>query len=180
MPKKIVIDSSSLINLVKYYSKIIGFDKLKELLNIKMQAGELIIIDKVKLELESYQGNNSAINYYEEILPVNTEFLLPNISKTEEWFSNRRRYFEGRPDIMERLKREFQESADPYLILYCLHLKEQGEDVILITEEGFGADGKLYKKIPQICQSEGIVCGKVVDLLFNEYSGEIKIGVIEE
>ena len=137
MSKKIVIDSNSIINLVNYYSRINDSHKLKELLQKKIESGDLIVIDKVKKELESFKGKSNAIKYFDKISTTNTEFLLAKLSKTENWYSDTKKFLNDKPDRMEQLRREFQESADPYLILYCLHLKENGEDVILRRLSGY-------------------------------------------
>jgi hypothetical protein len=179
MSKKIVIESNSIISLVNYYSRINNSHKLKDLIQKKIKSSDLIVIDKVKNELESFKGKNSAINFFDDISAKNTDFLLTKITKTEEWQSDTKKFIHDEPNTIEQRRREFLESADPFLILYCLHLKEKGEEVMLITEESLKDDGKLYKKIPIICKDEGVECKKIVDLLFDEYNKEIVIGVIE-
>lgn len=43
--------------------------------------------------------------------------------------------------------------ADIKQIILCLHYLDQGEEVILVTEETAGSnDNKLFKKIPAMCE----------------------------
>ena len=53
----------------------------------------------------------------------------------------------------ESEKTRFIENADMKQVILSLNLKNQGEQVILVTEETeSGNDNKLFKKIPAICK----------------------------
>ena len=119
MSKKIVIDSNSIISLVNYYSRINNSHKLKDLIQKKIKSSDLVVIDKVKNELESFKGKNSAINFFDDISAKNTDFLLTKITKTEEWKSDTKKFIHDEPNTIEQRRREFLESADPFLILMC-------------------------------------------------------------
>ena len=126
--------------------------------------------------------------YWVEEIPVlldlpsekvfSTEFLLRNISKTEDWvMEDVARRISARK--VERIRRAFQgRNADAYLVLYCLHLKEQGKEVVLITDEtSRDNDGKIYMKIPKICEIEGVECENIAHYIFSELGGDISVGV---
>ena len=179
--RKVVIDSNSLINIIKYYSKLKKFDKLKDLLNNKIKNGEIIVLDKVVSELNGYRGQNNALVQYTGITTgLNTIFLLTDFHKTQNWYLQQNEMRFRNPNHIQREKDEFQNThADLFLVLYCLHLKNQNEDVVLVTDESFGRDGKLYKKIPQICNEEGIDFLHSSDFILDELKNEIEIGIIE-
>ena len=83
---KVVIDTSSLLSLVRYY---LPFDKQKvlfELIKFKIASGEVLVIDKIIEECE-YTSKGivlSTLSYLKDKsfnkthkLPLNTEFILP-------------------------------------------------------------------------------------------------------
>lgn len=142
---KVVIDTSSLLSLVRYY---IPFDTNGIMLNFiksKIAIGEIIIIDKVFQEctlnskglvvskLDFLQDNN----FLKSIkLPYKTELLLaPSPAKflrqLENQFVNSIvRKLRKLSDVeFENQKNIFLNDADMKQIILCLNLKKDGEDV---------------------------------------------------
>lgn len=165
---KVVIDTSSLLSLVRYY---LPFDKkgvLFEIIKSKIADGEIVVIDKI-IEECAYTSQGlvlTALPYlidkpFNKLhkLPLKTEFVLPpapakfyrmvdnnfvvNVMKaklTESEYDSR--------------KNDFMNSADMKMILTSLNLKKDfpTAEVFLITEEtAVSNDNKLFKKIPAIC-----------------------------
>jgi hypothetical protein len=63
------------------------------------------------------------------------------------------------PELYEVRKREFLESADMKMILYCLNQKHKNSDldIRIVTEEtDTPNDNKAFKKIPSICKTLNI------------------------
>ncbi|MBL7817088.1 MAG: DUF4411 family protein [Saprospiraceae bacterium] len=190
---KAVIDTSSLLSLVRYY---LPFDKkaiLFEAIKSKITTGEILIIDKIidecgynskgiVLSIFSFLTDKSFNKTYK--LPLNTEFILPPapakfLRQVDNQFvivSQKNKLSETQYDS---LKNDFMNSADMKLILTSLNLKKDfpAEEVFLVTEETeVSNDNKLFKKIPAICSQIDIKTINIQQLLakFDGITIEIK------
>ena len=166
---KVVIDTNSLLSLVRYY---LPFDKNLVLFNFikgRITAGEIVIIDKILEECEytskgivlkslSYLADKSFLKANK--LPINTEYILPP-SPAKFYRQVDNQFINGviknrlTPVEYENRKTDFLNSADIKLILFCLNLKKDNlfEEVYLVTEETEESnDSKVFKKIPAICK----------------------------
>ncbi len=165
---KVVIDTSSLLSLVRYY---LPFDKQKvlfEIIKAKIADGEIVIIDKIIDECE-YTSKGIVLTTLSFLkdktfnkshkLPLNTEFILPPapvrfyrmVDNNFVVSVQKARLNETQYDSQ---KNDFMNSADMKLILTSLNFKKDfpTEEVFLITEETeVSNDNKLFKKIPAIC-----------------------------
>ena len=169
-----VIDTSSLLSLVRYY---LPFDKkgvLFEVIKSKISSGEIIMLDAV-YEESKFVG--------QKIILTNLDFLTDKeflkeykiIAKTDEliplapgkFLNMVKNQFVANPFQLKKLsesefevqKNRFMESADAKLIMYCQYLIKDNpeEEIYLVTEETSAAnDLKLFKKIPAICAILGI------------------------
>lgn len=179
---KVVIDTSSLLSLVRYY---LPFDKkniLYEIVKTKIADGEIIVIDKILEECEyTSKGrilkilsflNDKSFNKTNK-LPLNTEFILPpSPAKFYRMVDNnfvvavqRARLNETQYDS---LKNDFMNSADMKMILTSLNLKKDHptEDIFLVTEETEASnDNKVFKKIPAICSQLDIMTINIQELV---------------
>lgn len=165
---KVVIDTSSLLSLVRYY---LPFDKQKilfEIVKTKISNAEILVIDKIideceytskgiVLETLSFLKDKTFNKTYK--LPFNTDFILPPApAKFYRMVDNnfvvtvqRKRLSETQYDSM---KNDFMNSADMKMILTSLNLKSENptEEIYLATEETDASnDNKVFKKIPAIC-----------------------------
>ena len=193
---KVIIDTCSLLSLVRYY---LPFDKQNNLLNFirsKIEASELIIIDAVYKECQIIaKGIILDTLFYlkdknfkkDNEVPVNTENIIaPSPAKFLRQVDNqfvigimKNRLSEAE---YENRKEEFMRSADMRMILYYLNLKQQAEsqpwqsslfeedtnrkDIIIVTEETqANNDGKLFHKIPKICEILNIPIMTLPELL---------------
>ena len=166
---KVVIDTNSLLSLVRYY---LPFDKKRVLFKFfksKIEKGEIIIIDKVFQEctysskgivLITLDYLNDKVFLKSAKVPYKTDSLLaPSPAKflrqLENQFVNsvvkkQRKLTETE---FENQKNSFLNDADMKQIILCLNLIKDGERVILVTEETESSnDNKLFKKIPAICK----------------------------
>lgn len=154
---KVVIDTSSLISLVRYY---LPFDKNKMLYNFiksKVETKEILILDKVYKECEYFSKKIVVIT-----LPflsnkknqINTTDLLPDqkfFNRLESEFINGVMKNKLSAVQFENKKNEYMNSADPKLLLYSL--QNRADNVIIVSEEtDTSNDNKLYKKLPFICK----------------------------
>lgn len=177
---KVVIDTSSLLSLVRYY---LPFDKnqiLFDFIKKKIENKEIIILDKVVEEC-GYTAKGMVINSLEYIknkkYQISTTSLLPYpkfFNQLENNFINggiKNRLLEAE---YESLKDTFLKSADCKLLLYSLiNSKTEliNEEIIIVSEESESSnDNKAFKKLPAICKILGI---KILTLpeLINMYDG---------
>jgi hypothetical protein len=184
---KVVIDTNSLLSLVRYY---LPFDKKSVLFDFikgKISQGEIIIIDKV-LEECSFNAKGLVIQrlaYLEDKAfmkaakaPYKTEFILapaPNrfLRQVENQFVNTVvRKQRGLTDTeFENQKNKFLNDADMKQIILCLNYMKDKEEVVLVSEETESSnDNKLFKKIPSICKELGISTMTLPELL-DKYDG---------
>jgi hypothetical protein len=190
---KIVIDTSSLLSLVRYY---LPFDKrniLFKIIKTKIANSEILVIDKIIDECEytskgmvmetlTFLKDKSFNKTYK--LPLNTEFILPPApAKFYRMVDNnfvvavqRARLSETQYDT---LKNEYMNSADMKMILTSLNLKKDNptEEIFLVTEETEQSnDNKVFKKIPAICAQLDIQTINIQQVIekFEEINIEIK------
>ncbi len=189
---KAVIDTSSLLSLVRYY---LPFDKkgvLFEVIKGKIANGEIILLDAVYeecrfvsrkiilktlgfLEDQAFLKENGILVKTDDLIPVSPARFLNRI----------RNQFVAVPAQFRKLteaefevqKNRFMQSADAKLIMYCEHLMADNPagGVYLVTEETATAnDLKLFKKIPAICTVLGIPTITLPELL--EKYPEVDLG----
>lgn len=181
---KVIIDTSSLLSLVRYY---LPFDKDSKLYNFikrEFENGSIILIDAVIKECEFTTKGIvlKKLGYLKEKefkkvnkIPLKTNDLLP--PSTKKFYNLLNDNF--RTPLSRKLndaefeerKKEFLESADARMIILALNKKSEKEDIIIVTEESETAnDHKAFKKIPAICKMLDI---KVMSLpeLIEIYNG---------
>jgi len=166
---KVVIDTNSLLSLVRYY---LPFDKSSVLFSFikeKISSGEIIIIDKILEECEYISKGMvlSSLDFLAEKsflksfkIPVNTEYILPPAPakfyrQIDNQFINGVIKNKLSPVEYENRKSDFLNSADMRLILFCLNFNKVNpqEEIFLVTEETEDSnDSKVFRKIPSICR----------------------------
>ncbi len=166
---KVVIDTSSLLSLVRYY---LPFDKQKvlfEIIKTKITTGEILVIDKIIDECE-YTSKGIVLEKFSFLidkqfnknnkLPLNTEFILPPApAKFYRMVDNNFVVISQKARLRtelqyDSLKNDFMNSADMKMILTSINIKKDNptEEVYIVTEETEQSnDNKLFKKIPAIC-----------------------------
>ena len=168
----VVIDTSSLLALVRYYGRFDKTNKMQSMFKTKIENGEIVVVDEV---LNECKGTSKGIvveqmdylidkDWKKEFkVPFNTSSL---IAPAPQRFMNQvDNNFKapGAKKLSEELyevrKREFLESADMKMILYCLNQKYKNPDldIRIVTEEtDTPNDNKAFKKIPSICKTLNI------------------------
>jgi len=180
---KVIIDTNSLLSLVRYY---LPFDKKGILFNFfkkKIEEGEIIVIDKVYTQC-LYTSKGIILKKLDFLLekpflksakaPRNTELILaPNTKKffhlmNSAFVNNIVRKSRNITDVeFETLKNSHIEDADMKMILLCLNMIANGEkEVVIVTEETSESnDNKLFKKIPAMCKELEIRCITLPELI---------------
>ena len=162
---RILIDSSSIINLFRYYyryydstkdNKIIFkniFEGLKDFLVKKIKEVGIIVLDKVFDELRSRD-----IQEFKDEIKKN---LTPSISFVSEVGSliekqyileNTKIYNDNSTQIAAEIEKYETTYADLYLVACGKDFKLKGKKVLLVTEENIRKDNKLIEKLPTICK----------------------------
>ncbi|MCD5382918.1 DUF4411 family protein [Candidatus Gracilibacteria bacterium] len=165
---KVIIDTSSLLALVRYYLPFDNNRTLFGLIQSKIVNKDIIIIDKVIVESKYITKGIilEKLDYLKDReIRINTTEILPTrkfYNQLEHQFvygSVKNRLNEAE---YEKMKESFLQSADAKLILYALEYNKennmfQDDKMIIVTEESSTEnDNKFIKKIPQI--------GKILEL----------------
>lgn len=154
----VVIDTSSLVSLVRYY---LPFDKESTLFNFlkrKVEMREIIIIDKVFDECRNIAKGlvTNALPFLENH-KKSTELCLPD---KQFWhlldhdFVNQAVRKKLADEIFEVRKTAFLNNADAKLILFCRQYNNtlSGMPRIITEETESNNDNKEFKKIPSLCK----------------------------
>jgi hypothetical protein len=180
----VVIDTSSLVNLVRYY---LPFDRDKILYNFiehKVEAKEILVIDKVYDEC-CFFSDGLAIHSLpflkkhkqdtSECLPnklffhyANNDFINPD----------QRKKLKDNPEMIEIEKQKFLNGADAKMMLFCLKNNSPLLQPRIVTEETTSNnDSKLYKKIPTMCGTLKIQTLSLPELLveYKEIVWDLKL-----
>lgn len=190
-----VIDTSSLLSLVRNYLPFDKHDILFNLIRSKIESGEIIILDEVLEECKRV-SQKLVVNKLPYLLdkefqkayqvPVKTDELLPFAPVRflgmikNQFIANHFQLRKLNEAEFEVKKKEFMESADAKMIMYSQHLIKDfaADEIFIVTEESSAAnDLKLFKKIPAICQLLEIPVVNLPNLLikFSELDFEIKM-----
>lgn len=154
---KVVIDTSSLLSLVRYY---LPFDKNKilyDFIKSKVVSKEILVLDKVYDECY-YTAKGIVVNTLtylnEKKNLIKTTDILPNqkfFNQLENQFINGSVKNKLSDTEFENRKNEFLESADTKLLLYSLYNRNEG--IVIVSEETEAInDNKSFKKLPAICK----------------------------
>jgi len=189
---KVIIDTSSLLSLVRYYLPFDNNSKLFDFIKQEIANGRIVIIDEVLKECEftSKQLVVKSLKYLTEKdfkkkhkIPYKTTDILPPSTKkfynmVDDNFRTQlsRRLTESE---FEQRKKEFLNSADARIILLALNERYNNNkvEIAIVTEESETAnDHKAFKKIPAICKILDINVMTLPELLakYNEVNIEFK------
>jgi hypothetical protein len=170
---RVVIDTNSLIALVRYYLPFDTGNTLYELVKKKIQAGDIVILDAVLTECK-FQSNGLVLKKLDFLedkafkktykVPFKTADLIA--AKPEKFLRQVENQFpigvlkNQLTDVQFDIEKEkWLKSADAKLIIYCFNHNHQGtfEEIYLVTEETRTQnDLKVFQKIPAICEMLGI------------------------
>lgn len=165
---KVIIDTSSLLSLVRYYLPFDNNDKLFNFIKQKIENSSIVIIDEVleECKVTSKQLVFKSLKYLTDKefkknhkIPYKTKDILP--PSTKKFYNmvdnNFRTSLSGKltESEFEQRKNDFLNSADARMILLALHEKHNNKEIkmAIVTEESETAnDQKAFKKIPAICK----------------------------
>ena len=154
---KVVIDTSSLLSLVRYY---LPFDRNNILYNFiksKIESKNILILDKVYEECY-YTAKGIVVNTLTYLSKKNNQVKTTNLLPNQKFFNQLENQFIN-GSVKNKLsevefedrKNAFLDSADAKLLLYCLDNKDK--DIVIVSEETESInDNKSFKKLPAICK----------------------------
>ena len=174
----VLIDTSSLISLVRYY---LPFDKDKILYNFienKIELKQILVLDKVHEECK-YTAKGIVLEKLEYLKSKNNITKTTDVLPTQKFFNQLENQFingsvkNKLSDVeFENRKNDFMESADAKLLLYSL--KDSSKQYVIVSEETEASnDNKSFKKLPTICKILEIDINTLPELL--EKYQEIKL-----
>lgn len=156
---KVLIDTCSLISFVRYYLPFGKEGKLLTFLEEQILSKNIIVLDKVITEC-SRQGKGLVINALPFLknakYKTDSTTLIPrpkfyNLIDNNFVIGSEKNRLDQAEYQIERDR--FLNSTDLGLILYAYNHKDS-ETISIVTEEtGYSNDGKVFKKIPEICKS---------------------------
>jgi hypothetical protein len=175
---KVLIDTSSLLALVRYYRPFDRENSLKDFIKKKIDTGIIMVIDKV-YEESSFTSRGIIINDLDFLKDKTRHFKTDKLLPSQKFFNildNQLCYTIQKnklsPAEYDLLKNQYLDSADAKLVLYCIKDADSlGIDKpILVTEETQSEnDKKLFKKLPAICSILGIDQCSLPTLLKNYF-----------
>ena len=179
---KVVIDTSSLLSLVRYYLPFDTDDKLKKLFQSKVESGEIVVPDKVAEEC-GYVAGGIVLKELPFLADKKTQTKTNELFPPKAFFNMLDNQFINFAVVgklyltveeYEARKTAYLENADAKIILYAYTQNKLGKPVTVVSEESSaGNDDKMYKKIPTICNAIGINCIQLPELL--RRLGEIQV-----
>lgn len=175
----VIVDTCSLVYLSRFYLPFDEEGKLRDFLKKQFQDGELIMLDVILNECRQLSKG---------LVVKSLPFLESDkslIIKTSELMAPAPRKFSNELDCnlcvpleRKRLKDEeyamqkqlFLESGDGKIIVFALNKKHDAglldNAIVVLTDESkFSNDGKLFKKLPAICEFLQIKTITLVDYL---------------
>lgn len=177
----VVIDTSSLLSLVRYYLPFDKENKLNKLFQDKVECGEIIVLDKVAeecgyvsggivLKQLSFLSDKKNHTKTTELFPPKAFFNM-----LDHQFVNSQLKSKLTESEFEARKKDYLENADAKIILYAYTKNKLGNTLTVVSEESsLPNDDKMYKKIPTICSSISIDCIQLPELLQKYNEIEVK------
>lgn len=174
----VLIDTSSLISLVRYY---LPFDKDNTLYNFikdKIESKQILVLDKVYQECK-YTAKGIVLEKLEYLNSKKNITKTTDVLPTPKFFNQLENQFingsvkNTLSDVQfETRKKDFLESADAILLLYSL--RNSSKQYVIVSEETeANNDNKSFKKLPTICKILGLDINTLPELL--EKYQEIKL-----
>ena len=159
---KAVIDTSSLVSLVRYFIPFDKEGKLKVFLEENILSGKIIVLEQVVEECKR-QGKGQVIEVFPFLAKPKYKTSIAGIKPNKAIYNLIDNNFINAsvkallPEAEYQSERnKFIDSADFAMMLYAYSIKDK-ENVVIVTEEtGFSNDGKPFKKIPDICDIIGV------------------------
>lgn len=159
---KAVIDTSSLVSLVRYYLPFDKEGKLRAFIEERIENKSLIVLEQIVVECK-LQGKGQVVKALPFVDKPKNKTSITDVPVNQKLFNMIDNNFingsvagQLSPAEYQLERDKFTASADFAMVLYAYSIKEK-EDVVIVTEEtGYSNDGKPFRKIPGICDTIGV------------------------
>lgn len=153
-----IIDTSSLLAIVRYYLSIKDEAKLLRFLESRFRSGELILLSSIHGEATKTQKgiifSRMMFLNEKELLTNDTELLPPAPRKFSNQLDNNFCITLQKKRLTEeqyaQQKDAYMQTGDARMVLYALNNKAL-KPIIITEETPQSNDGKLFKKLPANC-----------------------------
>lgn len=159
---KAVIDTSSLVSLVRYYLPFDKEEKLKAFVEERIESKKLIVLEQVGAECK-LQGKGQVVKALPFIDKPKNKTAVTDVPVNKKLYNMvDNNFINGSvagmlPPAEYQLERDkFMKSADFAMVLYAYSVKDKEEVVIVTEETGYSNDSKPFRKIPGICKTVGV------------------------
>ncbi len=181
-----IVDTSSLVRMAQYYHPFDSSKVIDNFLRTEMQNGSIIVLDKVYEEIK-YTSHGIAFNSFsclkDKKLIRATSGLMPT-SKFYNMLDNnfvdrsiKKLKLENDENKYQNERQVYLEGADCKMIVYAMNENNEIDPIQILTEESSTQnDGKLFKKIPIICQQINIPTINLVEYL-KQHNDELVIEI---
>lgn len=177
---RVVIDTSSLLSLVRYYLPFDNQQVLYKYIEQKINSGAIIVIDKVYEECK-FVSMGIVLEKLEFLSNKKNRFKSDELLPTKKFFRQLENQFINGAirnlltDVeFDSRKNSYLQSADAKLLLYALKYKNQLDKLCIVTEETETSnDNKSFKKLPAICNMLNIEVLTLPELL--KHYGDIDL-----
>ena len=168
----VVIDTSSLLSLVRYYLPFDNQNILYNFIKTKVKSKEIIILDKV-YEESKFQSKSIIVDKLDFIGDKKNHYKTVEILPTKKFFNQLENQFIN-GSIKNKLsevefenrKNDFLETADCKLILFSISNQNIMDELFIVTQETeISNDNKSFKKIPAICKMLDLKCITLPELI---------------
>ncbi len=183
---KTIIDTSSLVCMAQSYHPFDCTEALESYLRNEMEMGTLILLDKIVDEIRNVSQGiayNTFTCMQDKKLVRSTIDLMPT-SKFYNMLDNsfvdrsyKKLKLEDDEDAYMDAREAYVRGADCTMIVYAMKEQTTLEPIQILTEETpYQNDGKLFRKIPFICNTLNIPTINVVDY-FKQHVEDLTIEV---
>ena len=182
---KTIVDTSSLVRMAQSYWPFDRTGVLEAFLRRELARGELLLIDAVVTE-SKYVSQGIAYNTFKclqnrewhlstaDLLPSQRFFNMLNNNFVDQVYKKTK--LQGDEVLYQNACEEYLRSTDCRIVVYVMH-KQALEPIQVLTEESANQnDGKLFRKIPFICQQLEIPTLNAVEY-FKQHEDELLIDV---
>lgn len=158
---KVLIDTSSLLSLVRYYLPFDNNEKLFNKFKEEYSRRQILVLDKVYQESKYVSKGiiTKELDFLnDKKLHIKTDHILPSkkfFNQLENQFCNAIWKNQLSEVEFENRKASFLNSADAKIILTTLEYKAKWplDSLSVVTEETLTSnDNKAFKKLPMICK----------------------------
>ena len=185
-----VVDTSSLVAMARYYRPFDTADNLDTYLRSEIKNGSLIVLDKVLAE-SRYVSQGLAYLSFSCLHGSKVAMLTVGLQPSRKFYNMldnnfidktmKRMKFADDEVGYQNVRETFLNSADCALIVYSMTNNTAIDPIRILTEENPNQnDGKLFKKIPSICEQLEISTINAVDYLKQIDSLNVEIKAISK